>query len=240
MELSSNAANVSTDIPVAEPIGDAAPSTTVEVTRGDKRTDPIESVIEESVACDLIFLGADHPDQAIRLSFGKDQDEIIDKAAADVFVVIGGNKLIHRIRRILVPVNGTAHALAAADVAAYIAKANDAEVVFLAVVHSELPENKQQLGVHRIRKAGRKLLKEVAFRTKRLDIDVREEIVISEDRDAAIAAELNKRPYDLVVLGAVDRSGDAGIFLGKSIQSLLAKSKVPTGILVMHQKQSAA
>ncbi len=41
------------------------------------------------------------------------------------------------VRRILVPVNGHEHSMAAADVAAYVAKASNAEIVLFTVVHSK-------------------------------------------------------------------------------------------------------
>jgi hypothetical protein len=36
----------------------------------------------------------------------------------------------------------------------------------------------------------------------------------------------------MVVLGAVDRSSDAGIYLGKCVQTVLTETMIPAGILI--------
>ena len=56
--------------------------------------------------------------------------------------------------------------------------------------------------------------------------------------NAEILRELNGHPYDLVVLGAVDRTTDSGIYLGKCIQLILSETKVPAGILIHRSAQT--
>ena len=194
-------------------------------------------LIDVSTQYDLLLLGAHRPRDSGHFSFGSVQDRIIDGANTDVFVVVGGQKLYRRIKRIFVPVNGLEHSLAAADVAAYIALANDAEVVLFTVVHYSEVGGKEQMGLYRARRAGAKILKEAAFRTRRLGISFREQVAVSESANDAIINELRVKQYDLVVLGAVDRSSASGISLGRSVPGSLPNHK-PQRKFVFHPRST--
>jgi Kef-type K+ transport system membrane component KefB/nucleotide-binding universal stress UspA family protein len=195
--------------------------------------EPIEAMITNAQHCDLVLIGAARPKPTNLLTLGHMQDEVISKVKRDCFVVIGGAKILkRRLRRILVPVNGLEHSMAAADIAGYIAEASDAELIFLTVVHHEDKVSEGNLTHYRISRAGAKILKEAKFRTGRLNIRHREIIKISTDVNATILKELKLHAYDMVVLGAVDRSSDAGIYLGKCVQTVLTETMIPAGILI--------
>jgi nucleotide-binding universal stress UspA family protein len=195
--------------------------------------EPIEAMITNAQQCDLVIIGAARPQPSNLLSLGHMQDEVISKVKRDCFVVVGGAKILkRRLRRILVPVNGLEHSMAAADIAGYIAEASDAELVFLTVVHHEDHVTEGNLTHYRISRAGAKILKEAKFRTGRLNIRHREIIRISTDVNATILKELKLHVYDMVVLGSVDRSSDAGIYLGKIVQTILTETMIPAGILI--------
>ena len=211
------------------------------VATGAEELDPIDALIKATRHCDLLLIGANKPPKpSAILSFGREQDKVIDLAESDVLVVVGDGKLLRRVKRILVPVNGLEHAMAAADIASYIAKASDAEVVLLTVVQSEQTVNKNRLAYHRLIKAGSKILKESIFRTRRLEIACREKIIIAKEARPAIVNEIETGRYDLVLLGAIDRSGDSGILLGKSVQTILAETSIPAAIIVFHARSGDA
>jgi Kef-type K+ transport system membrane component KefB/nucleotide-binding universal stress UspA family protein len=211
----------------------------IEYLKTSSDSEPLESVVSNSQQCDLVLIGAARPSAASLLTLGHTQDEVINQVKKDLFVVVGGNKMIKkRLRRILVPVNGLEHSMAAADIAGYIAQASDAELVFLTVVHHEKQVKAGDLSHYRISRAGTKILKEVKFRTGRLNIRMREEIRIADDVNAEILREIKMHPYDLIVLGAVNRTTDTGIFLGKCVQTILTETKVPAGILIYRSPQS--
>ena len=48
----------------------------------------------------------------------------------------------------------------------------------------------------------------------------------------AVLAELERQPYDLIVLGGVMRSSDQGISLGRTIEYLLHAAKIPRVLLL--------
>ena len=211
------------------------------VATGAGQEDPIDELIKATKQCDLLLIGANkQPKGSAILSFGREQDRVIDKATSDVLVVVGDGKLLRRAKRILVPVNGLEHAMAAADIASYIAKASEAEVVLLSVVQSEQALTRTQLAYHRLIKAGSKILKESSFRTRRLEIVCREKIIIAKEARAAIVNEIKSGRYDLIVLGAIDRSGTSGIVLGKTVQTILAETSIPAAIVVFHARSGAA
>ncbi|HEY9777717.1 MAG TPA: cation:proton antiporter [Planktothrix sp.] len=193
-------------------------------------------VIEASNQYDLVMMGSHRPRDSQHFSFGSVQDRVIDNASADVFVVVDGQKLFRRVKRIFVPINGLEHSLAAADVAGYIAHSNDAQVLLFTVVHFSEVGGKGQMGNYRARRAGAKILKEALFRMRRLGISLREQVVVAESANDAIIKELQRGQYDLVVLGAIDRSADSGVFLGKSVQRILTETKTPAGVLVFHAR----
>ena len=211
----------------------------VEYLKTSADSEPLDAVVANSQQCDLVLMGAARPPSANLLTLGIEQDKIVSMVNRDLFVLVGAGKLLkHRLRRILIPVNGLEHSLAAADIGAYIAEASDAELVFLTVVHHEKVVGTAQLSHHRISRAGAKILKEVKFRTSRLNIRYRELIKIAEDVNGEILRELKMNAYDLVVLGAVDRTTDSGIYLGKCVQRVLSETKIPAAILIHRSSQS--
>ncbi|HZU77559.1 MAG TPA: universal stress protein, partial [Dehalococcoidia bacterium] len=133
-------------------------------------------------------------------------------------------------RRILMPVNGLEYTLKAADVAAYLAKALDAELVLLTILRGRVQ------GRHELLRDGAALLNEAGFRTGRLDVRVHRRVGVGEDVASAILGELRRDGYDLLVLGAVDRSGDNRLYLGESVQTVLTASDLPTVLLVSHER----
>src|SRR5918911_253859 len=88
---------------------------------------------------DLVIVGARPPHRAASLSFGTLQDRLVRDARADILLVVSPGECLapaatDAARRLLVPVNGLAHALAAGDVAAALARGDAADVVLLHVV----------------------------------------------------------------------------------------------------------
>src|SRR5919202_1558508 len=88
---------------------------------------------------DLVIMAARPPHTAAQLSFGTLQDQLVRDARADILLVVSPGDCLSitvtdAARRILVPVNGLAHALAAGDVAAALARGDAADVVLLHVV----------------------------------------------------------------------------------------------------------
>ncbi len=182
---------------------------------------------------DLVAIGAARPDPARTFTLGRLQDQIVHQSPADVLVTVTGRDSAPRAGRILVAVNGFAHSLAAGDVAAYLAKANDAELVLFTSVRARLDNLFwRERGHRRLLQTGYELLHELGFRVGRLGVTTSEQVVLENDPGLAIVRELQRQPYDLVVLGAVDRSTDNDLYIGSPIETVLMRGGVPAVVLV--------
>ncbi len=237
LELAPESGNSKLSQDVSEALKETSEAPKIEYKKASTDGSPIESITDVSLTADLLIMGAKRPQpESTFLSFGDLQNNIINSIKKDIFVVIEGNRLIARqIKRIIVPVNGMEYSTAAADIAAYIAKATDAEVTFFNAVKGN-PLNQKDLAYHRLRRTGYKVLQESKFRTKRLDIRYKEIVVIAEDIEKQIVDEIQHNYYDLLVFGVVDRSNEAGLQLGSNTRAILTQTNIPTGMLIICQK----
>jgi Kef-type K+ transport system membrane component KefB len=184
---------------------------------------------------DLIAIGAGRPDPALALSLGPLQDRIIEEARTNVLVIVeGDNRASAPAERILVAINGLEHSLAAADVAAYLARAAYAELVLFNVRtitrESSVWQDPERRGL--MEAAGYRTLREATPRIAPSGVRVSMRVELGEDPGAEIVHELQRRPYQLVVLGAVNRGGGGRLDLGACIPTVLTQSRAPAVLLV--------
>jgi Kef-type K+ transport system membrane component KefB/nucleotide-binding universal stress UspA family protein len=208
----------------------------VELTRQPvSEADPLRAVIAAAQGHTLMAIGARAPEARPALSLGRLQDRLLTGVESDVLVAVGADGPPAEVKRILVPVNGLEYSLAAADVAAYLAKAHDAELVLFTVMHARLDALFWKEGEHRqLEEAGYRILREARFRVDRLDVRCRERVQLGDDPGQEVVKELGRRPYQLVVLGSVDRSTHARLHLGKAVETVLMRGRVPAVLLVSH------
>ena len=181
----------------------------------------------------LLTIGASSVSSDVVLSFGAAQDRILREIPTDVLLTVSSQTDLPPLKRILVPVNGLGHSLAAADVAAYIGKGSDAEVVLLTVVAPRLGPMFWRERKHRdLLQAGYTITREAKARISRLDVRHSDHVVLASAPAEAIMAELAREPYDLLVLGGVMRSSERGISLGRTIEYLLHTVEIPRVLLV--------
>lgn len=203
----------------------------------DTRT-VLADILAASKDHDLIVTGA-HPRERLNLfSFGKLQDAIIQQAQADVLVVASQQEHFSAatVHHILVPTNGMEYSMAAGDIAAYVALGYDAEVVLMHTistgVDAVLWRDRDQA---RLRMQGEGIVQELAFRIKRLGVRVSTRITVGAS-SKAILRELNQRPYELVVMGGIDRGTHNSLYLGNTIQTVVTRGKTPTLTLITHNR----
>ena len=218
-----------------EVLDEASALEKVELTTGVMTaSDPGEAILEAAKKHNIVVIAVGAPERRAELSFGEMQDRIIQNAQADVLVVVREPR-VAEIRRILVPINGHEHSMAAADIAAYVGKASGAEIVLFSVMHPRFDSMFWREREHRrLLASGYRLLREVKFRTDRLEVQTSERVQLGTDVTQEILKELGRQPYDLVVLGTVDRGTDEELQLGRSVHPLLAQSDVPVVVLVTH------
>lgn len=205
----------------------------------------VEEVVREVLAASsdhaLIALGAWTPQRGSgAFTLGELQDRIIDEAKSDVLVLAlphgAPSFAVGEVKRILVAVNGFEYSMAAADVAAYLAKSTGAELTLFTHVRSGMDTLFWRDGGHRRQlRIGYQRLRELRFRLGRLHVPMRERVTLGDDPGRAIVQELQRERYDLVALGAVDRSIDRRVDLGAPIETTLAQGQAPALVLVTHE-----
>jgi len=199
--------------------------------------DFLKRIMESAEGQTLIAFGARRPESRGELSLGELPDRIIKTARADVLVVLQPEATATpKIRRILVPVIGREYSLAAADLAAYLARGHGAELVLLHVVHSRVDPLFWQARVKReLLQGGARMLDEIKFRIRRLDIRFTERVVVGEDPAQEVLDELSSGSYQLLALGVCDRSADPRLYLGAMAQVIISGARCPTLLLVSHE-----
>ncbi len=205
----------------------------VELQRVSPGGDVFAAMQKAAESQQLLAIGSASVSGEITSSFGKLQDRLLRDTSVDVLLTIASTEAIPPIRKILVPINGLGHSLAAADVAAYIAKGSDAEIVLLSVMAPRLGPLFWRERKHRdLLQAGYTITREAQGRIARLDVRQSEHVVLAADAAEAVLAELSREPYQLLVLGAVMRSSEQGISLGTTVERLLNTVEIPRVLLV--------
>lgn len=189
----------------------------------------------------LLMIGAPKVYGDVTVSFGSLQDRILRETSTDVLLTVFPGTDFPPIRRILVPINGLAHSLAAADVAAYIAKGSGAEVVLLNVMAPRLGPLFWRERKHRdLLQAGYTTTREAQSRISRLDIRQSERVVLASSPAEAAIAEMQNQPYDLLVLGSVMRSSSHGVSLGSTVEHLLHAATIPRLLLISRNVEATS
>jgi len=233
------ATSADTVIHASSSLAHAAEDEHVHLRRISSADDPFPSLQAAAEGQHLLAMGAPAVSGEIALSFGDLQDRILRETTTDVLLTIAPDGHLPQIRRILVPINGLVHSLAAADVAAYIAKGIGAEVMLLTVMTPRLGSLFWRDRKHRdLLQAGYTITREARARIARLDIRQSEQVVLSDDPAEAAVKEMSRQPYDLLVLGSVMRSSDQGISLGHTVERLLHVAKIPRLLLISRNAET--
>ncbi len=194
----------------------------------------LADVLEAAADQQIVFAGAppinaDSP----MLSFGPSHDRLLCEAGCDVLMAVHDGAPMRTPGRILVPVNGLEHSLAAADLAAYLAKAMNAELVLFNVAQARLDMMFWKEGEHRdLLQAGYTVVREAQFRIARLGVRQTTRVQLGADPGYAILEELGKRRYGMVVLGATSRSSQGGLALGGTVEHVLRHAPIPRLLLL--------
>lgn len=144
-----------------------------------------------------------------------------------------------RPRRILVPLDGSAEAELAVELAIACADPELTEVELLTVV-SPLPFPGSVLegpALESRMAAAQRYLRRVAARVTEADLVATTDLVVHSSPAAAIVQQVQQRGADLVAIAAHHRSEMNRIFLGSVMDRLLRKTRVP--MLIWRSKELA-
>jgi nucleotide-binding universal stress UspA family protein len=204
----------------------------------------LDSILAEAQGYDLIAIGGTPPDPDRPMSVGKMQNAIVQGAPCDVLIALdrGTSALEPRdVDRILVPVNGLEYSMAAGDIAAALTQVANARLVVFTVVQSHMDsDHARRRDIRRLERMAQGFLDELAFRVRRLGVEVETKVVSSDDAAGAVLEELRDGDYDLVVMGGYDRGSAGRPYAGKVIRSVVARGSAPSLVLMTHGRTGAA
>jgi Kef-type K+ transport system membrane component KefB len=222
-------------------LAEAATMAVVEVGRIISPSDKVIETLEAAAGSQhLLAMGATKAFGESTLSFGQMQDRLLREISTDVLLTVHPDDDFPAPQRILVPITGLPHSYAAADIAAYLARGSNAEVVLLTVVAPKLGAHFWKVRKHRdLLQAGYTITHEATKRMSHLDVPLEEKVVLSDNPVEAIVSELKRGAYDLMVIGSILRSSSGGISLGSTVEHLLQVVNVPRVLLVSHNVEVA-
>lgn len=226
---------------VTQALGGTDSMETIEVTK--RRVDvsgALKAVQEAEGEYDLIAVGARPPRHKSGIfTLGRLQDRIIDSATVDVLVAIDHEAETfdrEKVHHILVPTNGFEYSMDAGDVAGAVAQAAGAEVTLLHVVQPVAGEMHWRARERNLLlQTTARVVDEMAFRLGRYGIPVHKEIEVGEGTPEAVMHYLERGTYDLLVMGGVDRGSDSSLYLGRTIETVLTRCRVPAVLLISHE-----
>jgi len=141
---------------------------------------------------------------------------------------------VREIRRVIVPVAGTATSRAAEEVAGHLSASIGAELILLHVVAGGR-ESRLRIAARAFEPMAmaRRLLVEARSRARSLGADARPRLVGSGRPAEALIDEVERTGADLVVLGATARRTGNRTFLGYRVQYVIEAASVPVVLVVM-------
>lgn len=223
-----------------EALGDADKLSEVELTRQQAGEDGhlLEEILTRSDSYDLVAIGSIGCRPGKSGSLGRLQEKIVQDATSDVLVISGPENgfSCENLNTILVPVNGLEYSMSAGDLAASLAHACDAELVALSLVRADPGSSFwRERDRRHLLNAGSTIAEDLTWRVGRLGVSVEERVEVAERPDERIVRELKSGRYDLVVLGAINRSRSAKPHLGRTVHAVLSQSPVPALILISRE-----
>ncbi len=220
---------------MSQPLSRANALENVEVTQRTERAEVTPTALDYAKSHHLIVLGGLPQTRQRAFSFGAMQDAIIRQAPTDVLVVSDrqGKLVEQAARNILVPVIDLEYSLAAADLAAYVARGYGADLTLFNVTSADLEglfwrEQDQR----RLRQLADAIVEKAAFRVRRLGGQVTTRIQIGQEPASAILREMARNSYDLIALGVYSRGSEHHLRLGPVAQKVLTKCQTPSLTLI--------
>jgi nucleotide-binding universal stress UspA family protein len=201
----------------------------IDVTTVRKRTigpDEIEAEARKGYGLFIIGIADTHNPSG---GFSRQVSRIAATFTGPVAIVdtqdLPADRLLQGPGKIVVPVNGTEVSRRAVEIAFVLARASGAQVTVLYVAS---PRDRASRGSHPAQPTWRNyrgILDDISTLAERYNVDVRRNMVEHAAPVEAILKEA-KRDYDLIVLGANRRPGEA-LFFGNTAAAILDRSPIP-------------
>lgn len=137
------------------------------------------------------------------------------------------------LRKILVPVDGSAASLEAHGLALDLGARYEAEIILLYVVDSSVLDELSRLSgqertrlLHDMEESGRRLLSSLSREGKKLGVTVTINLLVGMP-DVIIMKEADEHQVDLIVMGKIGRKGHRRSLVGSVTERVLEASDLP-------------
>lgn len=170
------------------------------------------------------------------------QGRIIDSSDVDVLIAANDDDQLpwSRIRRIVVPTNGSPQALAGVEVAGRLAESCGATVVLLAVVDPAVAGAVRRRGAGTSPDApGTAHLQDARTILRSMEVPVRQRVRHGNPEEE-VPAELASGRHDLAVFGCRKQPGKGFTWFGPTAESVIAQTAIPYVLLVTRAAGPAA
>jgi len=139
---------------------------------------------------------------------------------------IGANQGV-TISKILVPIDGSAASMDAADYATSISKEYNAELYALHVIRSDLAAETSESFMTRMKKEAEEYLKKVKLNADEKKVQIKTEIIPSINIAGGILDYAEENNIDLIVIGTRGRSGFKRLLLGSVASHVVTYAHCP-------------
>ena len=139
---------------------------------------------------------------------------------------IGANQRV-TISKILIPIDGSAASIDAADYAISISKKYNAELYALHVIRGDLAAETSESFMTRMTKEGEEYLNKVKVNADEKKVQIKTEIISSINIAGGIMAYAEKNNIDLIVIGTTGRSGFKRLLLGSVASRIVTYAHCP-------------
>lgn len=194
--------------------------------------DPIAAIAEEvKKDYDLLVLGATERKPETDHLFNSLIDEMIRIAPCPTIVVHGKKmKKEWNPRRILIPTNGSIASKRAAEIAFYLSKSGEEDILILNVIEKSRFDHPELSGEREGRKhyhIGRQFVEEIKQLGESYSIRTHPMVKEGDRAENVIIDIAKENNVDLIIIGTGIRPGSSRLFLGPKVENLLINAPCP-------------
>jgi Kef-type K+ transport system membrane component KefB/nucleotide-binding universal stress UspA family protein len=194
---------------------------------------PVTAVIAEAQRdYDLVVLGATEVDSTAEALFGGIVDEVVRLAPVPTLVVRGSQiEGGWRLRRIVVPTDGTPNSRRAAELAFAVAdRDTTVTVVHVVTRHAALTGSFRDRAATR-HEIGQQLTSDLQQLGESIGVATETEVRVGPEPEDAILETARRIQADLVILGTGVRAASSRLFLGPRVERILSACPCPVVVL---------
>lgn len=196
---------------------------------------PLEKILEEAKKdYDLLVIGATEKQKNSDIVFNKSIDNLIRFSPCPSIIVQGHKRIEQgRLKRILIPTDGSKASKRAAEIGFAIAE-NDDEVHILRVIEEKTTLDEFDIKDHLLERQinyAEEIVNEFRVIGESLSVHTFTKIELGDNPESVILKIANENKFDLVILGSDIRPGSDKLYLGPRVEKILDNCTCPVVVV---------